>query len=89
MATWGHKFYLRAETFSHSFASLTLERVTALEDKICFPAWPSNILYLITTLFNIWLYNIYYILLEKSGKMFNQIDPLQKWLPLNYSFVHI
>ena len=43
MAAWGNEFYLpRAESISHSFASLT----PALEDKIRISAWPCNILYI-------------------------------------------
>ena len=36
----------RAESISHSFASLTCEILSALEDKIRIPARPCNILYI-------------------------------------------
>ena len=48
MAAWGNEFYLpRAESISHSFASLTPDSLlSALEDKIRISAWPCNILYI-------------------------------------------
>ena len=54
MAAWGYELVSsRAESISHSFASLT----RALEDKIRIPKRPCNILYFCNFLFRLSLQN--------------------------------
>ena len=48
MSAWRYDFYLLVLKISHSFAALTREIFSTLEDKICISAWPCNILYIYT-----------------------------------------
>ena len=45
MAAWRYEFYLLVLKKSHSFAALTREIFSTLEDKICISTRPCNILY--------------------------------------------
>ena len=45
MTAWGYEFYLLVQIVSPTRSLRSLVRDTALEDKICIPARPCNILY--------------------------------------------
>ena len=47
MAAHGYEFYLQVLKVSHSFASLTCERLSAREEKIRISKWPCNDLFIL------------------------------------------